>query len=264
MSTFELHRGNLPLLISMPHAGIELPADLRPRLSEIAGQLRDTDWHIPRLYEFAGALGASTLWPRYSRYLIDLNRPPDGSSLYPGQAGTGLCPLSQFDGQPLYRDGAEPDAAEIESRRQRYWQPYHRALAVELARLRRNHGYAILFEAHSIASLVPRLFDGRLADLNLGTARGESCDAALRDAAAAVLAAQTDYSQVVDGRFVGGYITRHYGRPGQGVHALQLEIAQCSYMDEAAPPFAYLAQRAAPLQALLRRLLETLLAAAPG
>jgi len=262
MSTFELHRGALPLLISMPHAGTGLPPDLRSRLTDIAFELRDTDWHIPRLYGFAESLGASTLRPHYSRYLIDLNRPPDGRSLYPGQAGTGLCPLSQFDGQPLYRTGAEPDDAEIESRRRRYWQPYHDALTDELARLRDIHGYAILFEAHSIASRVPRLFDGRLPDLNLGTARGESCAATLRESAAAVLAGQSDYSQVVDGRFIGGYITRHYGRPAQGVHALQLEIAQCSYMDEAAPPFAYAAQRAAPLQALLRRLLEALLAAA--
>lgn len=263
MSTFTLRRGDVPLLISMPHAGTDLPDDLRPRLTEIAFELRDTDWHIPQLYDFAGSLGASTLCPRYSRYVIDLNRPPDGSSLYPGQAGTGLCPLTQFDGRPLYRDGAEPDTAEIESRRERYWQPYHDTLADELARLKSVHGYAVLFEAHSIASLVPRLFEGKLPDLNLGTARGESCADAFREAAGVALADQPDYSQVLDGRFVGGYITRHYGRPDDGVHALQLEIAQCCYMDESGPPFDYLPARAERLQHVLRALLKALLAASP-
>lgn len=259
---FDLRRGPGALLISVPHCGTGLMPGLDRRLTGPAQALPDTDWHVPRLYAFAEALGASMISARYSRYVIDLNRPPDGGSLYPGQATTGLCPTTLFDGAPLYRPGQEPGDAEIAERRERYWRPYHEALAGELARIRAAHGHALLFDAHSIASEVPRLFEGRLPDLNLGTARGASCPAEI---GASLLAAASGhgYSAVLDGRFVGGHITRHYGRPAERVLAVQLELAQIAYMEEG-PPFAYDEVKAARLVPVLRRILETYIAAGAG
>jgi len=256
---WRLQPGRLPLLISMPHPGTLLAPELGPSLSAEAGHLSDTDWHMARLYEFAQDLGASVLQAGYSRYVIDLNRPPGGESLYPGQTTTGLCPTETFRGVPLYLPGREPDASEIERRRQAYWQPYHDALAAELLRLRELHGQVLLWDAHSIASRLPRLFDDKLPDLNFGTASGASC-------AAPVLQAVLDtvqsapWSQVVNGRFKGGYITRHYGQPAQGVHAIQLELCQCLYMDEEAP-YDYQPERAARLQPDLQRMLQAGVAA---
>jgi N-formylglutamate deformylase len=232
MDVFTLHRGSTPLLISCPHDGSELPADLLERLTPDARRVPDTDWHVARLYDFARELGASLLQPRYSRYAIDLNRPPDDVSLYPGQNTTGLAPSVQFTGAPVYLEGHEPSGDEIGERVQRYWQPYHAALRAELARLKLAHGRVVLWEAHSIRSVVPFLFDGRLPDFNLGTANGSSCSPALQQRLEAVLGAQSDFTWVVNGRFKGGYITRHYGRPDEGIEAVQLELAQCNYMDE--------------------------------
>lgn len=229
--TFTLTRGSAPLLISFPHSGTYVPNDLARRLTERARTLPDTDWHVPVLYDFAHQLGAWTLEAHASRYVIDLNRDPADVSLYPGQSTTALCPLDTFDGQPVYQDGTAPDAADIERRTNDYWQPYHRALASTLDTMRQRYGAVVLYDAHSIRSVVPRFFDGALPSLNLGTARGESCDPSLRDAVARVLQAAS-YSVAIDGRFVGGYITRHYGQPQQGVHALQMEIAQNTYMNE--------------------------------
>lgn len=249
---FELHQGTQPLLLSIPHLGTDLPADIAPGLAPEAFVLADTDWHLDRLYEFARAQGYSVLRARISRYAIDLNRPPGGESLYPGQATTGLCPTETFTGVPLHQPGQAPGEAEIARRRQTYWQPYHDALRGELARLRAGHGQVLLWEAHSIASLLPRLFDGRLPDLNFGTNGGASCADAVLQAALRPLEAGPGAqvpTHVVNGRFKGGYITRHYGQPDRGIHAIQLEMAQCLYMDEAAP-FAYrpdLAQRIQPL-----------------
>lgn len=253
METYTLQRGRRPLLISLPHDGTALPEWLAPRLTDSAQQLPDTDWHVARLYAFAGELGASLLVPRYSRYVIDLNRPPDDGSLYPGQNTTGLCPTVQFSGAPLYRAGQEPSADEIAERIVHYWQPYHQALAAELARLRAAFGRVVLWDGHSIRSVVPFLFEGRLPDCNLGTAGGRSCTADLQQRLHGVLAGQREYTFVVNGRFQGGYITRHYGNPGQGIDAVQLELAQCTYMDEVT--FAYDERRAARLQTLLRQLL---------
>jgi N-formylglutamate deformylase len=194
------------------------------------------------------------LVPAYSRYVVDLNRPSDDTSLYPGQNTTGLCPVVQFSGEPVYRDGEEPQPDEIAARVQRYWVPYHAALTDELARLRDAHGRVVLWEGHSIRSVVPFLFEGRLPDFNLGTAACASCSPALQARLVDVLAAQRDYTHVVNGRFKGGYITRHYGRPHEGIEAVQLELAQLNYMDE--DSFEYLPERAAPTQAILRQLLS--------
>ncbi len=254
---FHLHRGDAPLLVSIPHNGTRVPEAIAARLTPEARQVPDTDWHVERLYAFARELGASVLVPTHSRYVIDLNRSEDDTSLYPGQNTTGLCPVRRFDGGPVYLPGQEPTPDEIAARVETWWRPYHDALAGELQRLHAAHGRAVLWEAHSIRGTLPWLFDGRLPDLNLGTANGASCSATLQGRLDAVLAAQHDYDVAVNGRFKGGYITRHYGRPQAGVDAVQLEISQRCYMDEAT--FEWDAARAARLQPLLRGLLSAAL-----
>lgn len=251
---YEFHQGTAPLLVSMPHVGTCLPDDLRPRLSEAALALPDTDWHLPLLYDLVRDLGASVLQARFSRYVVDLNRPPDDANLYPGQDTTGLCPVDTFDRQPLYQPGLAPTPQEIAERRTLYWQPYHDRLAQTLAQLRQQHPCVVLWDAHSIASVVPRFFEGRLPDLNLGTASGSSCSPALAEQLRE-LAAQSGYSSVLNGRFKGGYITRHYGHPDQGIQAVQLEMTQRCYMNEAAP-FAYRADLAEQVRPVLKALLQ--------
>ncbi|PBJ83478.1 N-formylglutamate deformylase [Lysobacteraceae bacterium NML93-0399] len=259
---FQLHRGDAPLLVSLPHDGTRVPDDIAARLTPSAARVPDTDWHIARLYDFARTLGASVLVPAYSRYVIDLNRAEDDVSLYPGQNTTGLCPVVQFDGAPVYRDGAEPDAAEVRARVERYWRPYHTALQDELARLKAAHGRVVLWEGHSIKGDLPFLFEGRLPDLNLGTAGGASCTPSLQARLESVLAAQDRYGWVANGRFKGGHITRHFGAPAQGIEAVQLETSQRCYMDETS--FAWDAARAAALTPLLQALLGAALDHARG
>ena len=257
-SVFTLYRGHLPLLVSVPHAGTVIPVDQQPRYVQRALAVEDTDWFMEEVYGFVHELGASLLVPRHSRYLIDLNRPPENLPMYPGVNNTELCPTRFFSGDALYREGQAPDDAEIARRLQRYWQPYHQALQTELARLKAEHGHALLFDGHSIKSQLPWLFDGQLPDLNLGTVNGASCAPSLRAALGGVLAAQTEFTHVVDGRFKGGYITRRYGQPAQGVHAVQLEKCWRCYMEET-PPFAVDAARLRRLQPVLRALLKTML-----
>ena len=254
MKIFELHRGTAPLLVSLPHDGVALPDAIAARMTDSARRLPDTDWHVARLYAFAREFGASMLVPNYSRYLVDLNRPPDDTSLYPGQNSTGLCPQVQFSGAAVYRDGQQPSLDEIAARVEMYWRPYHDALADELARLRQTHGRVVLWEGHSIKGELPFLFDGRLPDLNLGTANGTSCSPQLQSRLQDVLAAQDDYDFVINGRFKGGYITREYGDPSQGIDAVQLEISQRIYMDEES--FVYDDAKAKRTQAMVRALIE--------
>jgi N-formylglutamate deformylase/formiminoglutamase len=256
METFRFTPGSGPVLVSLPHIGTLVPPEIRARLSPAADGLPDTDWHLDRLYDFLGSLGVGILQATLSRYVIDLNRPPDDKPLYAG-ATTGLCPDTLFDGTPLYRDGAAPDRAEITARREVYWRPYHDHLAGELANLKARHGFAVLFDAHSIRSVVPRLFEGRLPDFNMGTATGASLDPDLARRLAAGLADAPVYTSIVDGRFKGGHITRHYGRPGEGIQAVQLELAQSTYMDEA-PPFTFRPDLAKGVRPHLRRFVETL------
>lgn len=226
----DIHRGKAPLVVAFPHTGTDIPAGLEARYVSPWLAHKDADWWIDELYAFARALGATTVRTRISRSVIDCNRDPSGASLYPGQATTGLCPTTSFDGEPLYAD-AEPDQAEIDRRRTTYFAPYHAAIAGELARMRERHRRVVLYDAHSIRSHIPRLFDGELPQFNIGTNNGATCDPALAGRIEALCAA-SGHSHVLDGRFRGGWTTRHYGRPTEGIHAIQMELAQRGYMDE--------------------------------
>ncbi|MBL8551206.1 MAG: N-formylglutamate deformylase [Hyphomonadaceae bacterium] len=260
-------RGQAPLIVSVPHAGTDLaalePKD-SPRLVSPWLARKDADWWVDRLYAFAADMGATLIATRISRTVIDVNRDPSGASLYPGQITTGLCPTETFDGEPLYRPGDAPDTDEIAARRARYFEPYHTALAAELARLRASHADVVLYDAHSIRSTAPRLFDGQLPNFNIGTNSHAACAPALADAVARVCAASS-YSHVVDDRFKGGWITRHYGRPGEGVHAVQMELAARTYMrepetfTETAWPTPFDEAGAADCRAILRAVLAACL-----
>jgi N-formylglutamate deformylase len=261
MERFDLHTGDTPLVVSFPHSGLELSEGLDARLSKTAAGLPDTDWHVPQLYDFVAEMGASTICAKFSRYVIDMNRDPSGASLYPGQATTDLVPMTLFDGSPIYKDGQEPEPAEIEQRRIGFHQPYHQALLYLLAETRRRHGYAVLWDAHSIASHVPRLFEGELPNLNLGTNSGESCDPSVEAAASAAMQSHEDFTTIANGRFKGGWITRKYGQPAHNVHALQMEIAQSAYMAETAP-WTFDDDKAARLRPVLKDIMQAALDAA--
>ena len=250
-SAFQLVRRGGPLIVSIPHLGRHIPDELRGHYSERALLLEDTDWHLDRLYSFAEELDATVICAKVSRYVIDLNRPATGESLYPGMITTSLCPTETFRGDAIYESGSEPAAQEIERRIATYWKPYHEGLKSELARLRAAHCNVLLWEAHSIASVLPRLFSGKLPDFNFGTSDGHSCSEAI--VAAAVDAIRgSRWSWVVNGRFKGGFITRRYGDPAHGIHAIQLEMCQSLYMDEEAP-FAYVEHRASESAAAVKR-----------
>jgi len=259
MELYRFREGGSPLLVSIPHAGTHIPQALLAHMTPVARRLDDTDWHVDRLYDFLGELDASVLVATHSRYVVDLNRPPDDAPLYPGQDTIGLVPLDTAAREPLYAPGAAPTAEEIAARVEKYWKPYHDKLAAALAAIRARHGYALLWDAHSIASRLPRFFEGKLPDFNIGTARGASCGAGLGEALLAVAKKATGFSAVLDGRFVGGYITRHYGRPAEGVHAVQLELAQCTYMEELAPPYRFREDLARRVRPHLRAMLEEFL-----
>ena len=261
-AAFEFRQGTAQLLISFPHVGTDVPPALAERFTPEAREVHDTDWHLPLLYAFAQEIGASTLVATHSRLVVDMNRSPDGASLYPGQSVTGLCPVDTFADTPVYRSpDLQPDDAEIAQRRDQVWKPYHDQLAAELARIKAEHGAAGLWDAHSIQSVLPRFFDGKLPDLNLGTNQGASCGAGPGEAllAEARKGEADGFSSVLNGRFQGGYITRHYGQPAQNVHAIQLEMTQSSYMQEHMP-FDYLPDVAAKVQPYVRRMVERLLA----
>lgn len=255
---FTLTPGRTPLLVSFPHVGTEIPPDLQSRLVPRALATEDTDWHLEPLYAFVRAMGAGTIVPRHARYVVDLNRPPENAPMYPGVNNTELCPTRFFSGEPLYREGQAPTEAGIAERVNTYWRPYHDALHAELQRLRSVHGHAVLFDAHSICSVLPWLFDGQLPDLNLGTVNGSSAAPALREQLSKVLQSQSEFTQVVDGRFKGGYITRRYGRPADHIHAIQLEMCWRCYMAEQ-PPYAIDPARAAEVLPVLRALVQTML-----
>jgi len=251
--------GTTPVLISVPHAGTDIPAEMAARMSEAALAMPDTDWHVDRLYDFAPELGAGMIVATQSRYVVDLNRDPAGKPLYKDADNTELVPLTTFDRVPIYRSGLAPDRKEERMRVARYWRPYHDQIGKELDALKRRFGVAVLWDAHSIPSMVPRFFEGRLADFNLGSARGASASPDLIGRVMAALDQGSGFSAALDERFAGGYITRHFGRPADGAHALQLELAQSTYMDEASP-YRYDPARAASLKPALARAVAALVA----
>ena len=266
----EIARGDAPLIVSLPHTGTGIPADIQARLVSPWLGRRDADWWVEQLYGFAADLGATTVRTAMSRTVIDVNRDPTGASLYPGQAVTELCPTATFDGEPLYRQGAAPQDAEIAARRTRWFAPYHRALNAEIVRLRARHGAVVLYDAHSIRSRIPRLFDGELPHFNIGTNSGLSCDPRLTAAVERACDASR-FTRVTNGRFKGGSITRGHGRPDTGVHAIQMELACRGYMEEPSgaptpeswpPPFD--PARAAAMTRALTGVLEACLAVAPS
>ncbi|HYN13112.1 MAG TPA: N-formylglutamate deformylase [Burkholderiales bacterium] len=259
MEPFRFRTGSVPLLVSMPHTGTLVPDWLENRLTPAARALPDTDWHLERLYDFLDKLGASVLVATHSRYVVDLNRPPDNANLYPGQDTTSVVPVDTFLREPLYVS-SHPTDEEIRSRIQTYWRPYHARLAEELVRLKARHGYALLWDAHSIFSVLPRFFAGKLADLNLGTADGRSCAPGIGET---LLGIVRGYSAVLNGRFKGGYITRRYGDPANGVHAVQLELSEATYMEETAP-YRFRDDLAQLLRPNLKALLERFLRLAPS
>jgi len=260
MNLWEISRGDSPLVIDVPHAGTHVPDAVAERLTGAARAVPDTDWHVEKLYAFARDAGATLMAATHSRFVVDLNRDPAGVALYAGADNTELVPTRTFDNEAIWLPGAAPDAREVAERVRTYFEPYHGALAAEVERVRARHGYAVLLDGHSIRAHVPRFFAGRLPDFNLGTADGASADPALERLASGILAASAPFTSIVNGRFKGGWITRHYGRPGSGVHALQLEMAQAAYMDEA-PPYRWDARKASAVEAVLPRLVDTLLGA---
>lgn len=224
-----------PLIVSLPHAGVDLPPDIEAACVSPWRARKDADWWIDRLYGFARDLDATIVHTAISRTAIDVNRDPSGVSLYPGQATTELCPTTTFDGEPLYKPGRAPDAAEVARRKATYFAPYHAALAGEIARLRDIHPRIVLYDCHSIRSVIPRLFDGALPNFNIGTNSGKSCDPALQTAVEAQCA-RTDFSWIANGRFTGGWVTRSHGNRQAGVHTVQMELACRGYMREEAGP----------------------------
>ena len=266
----QVRRGTAPLLVSLPHTGTDLPPELEERLVSPWLARKDADWWIEHLYDFAGELGATLVRTSVSRTAIDVNRDPSGVSLYPGQATTELCPTTTFDGEPLYRDGAAPDADAIASRRATWFDPYHAVLDAEVERLRGEHGQIVVYDCHSIRSQIPRLFGGELPVFNIGTNDGATCAGSLQSGISAICQ-DSGRSWVANGRFKGGYITRRLGRPAAGVHAVQMELACRGYLrepdgavSEAGWPVPYDPAFAGPIRDTLRTVLSACLAFARG
>lgn len=260
-----VHRGDAPLVVSFPHTGTDIPAVFESKLVSPWLSRKDADWWIDRLYDFVRDMGATTVHTSISRTVIDVNRDPSGVSLYPGQATTELCPSTTFDGEPLYKNNAIPDDKEIAERRARYFDPYHAALDAELTRLRGQHKKVALYDCHSIRTVIPRLFDGELPTFNIGTNSGASCDPALA-ATVQSICAGTEFTHIINGRFKGGYITRRFGNPSGGIHAVQMELACRGYMHEQLGPVTernwptpYDPAYAAPMRAALTRILQACL-----
>ena len=238
MTVFEVTRGNSPVILAFPHTGTTMPTDIHDRLNDNGRILADTDWHIHDLY--AGLLpGATTVRATFHRYVIDANRDPEGVSLYPGQNTTGLVPTTDFDGVTIWKDGEEPSETDIAARLAEFHAPYHAVLAAEIERVKAIHGIAVLYDCHSIRSDIPFLFEGLLPDFNIGTAGGATCDPTIQNAAVDVALNAEGYTSILNGRFKGGWTTRHYGKPDTGVHAIQMELAQSTHLATETPPFAY-------------------------
>ena len=255
MEMVELNRGSSPVILGFPHTGTHVPDDIRAKLNETGRKLTDTDWHIHELYQ--GLLpDATTVRATFHRYCLDANRDPSGTSLYPGQNTTGLIPLTDFDNRPLWIEGKEPDETETVERVLRFHRPYHAALAAEIERVKAKHGVAVLYDCHSIRSVCPFLFEGKLPDFNIGTDNGKTCDPLMEQEVSAICAAAEGYTSVTNGRFRGGWTTRHYGQPKDGVHAIQMELTQATHLKSETLPFDYDVEKAARLRKVLQQILE--------
>ena len=263
MAVVEVRQGNSPVILGFPHTGTDVPAAIWDRLNDNGRILADTDWHIHQLYD--GLLPEVTVVrATFHRYVIDANRDPEGVSLYPGQNTTGLIPETDFDGKPIWKDGEAPTEADIAERLRSFHAPYHAALAAEIERVKAIHGVVVLYDCHSIRSRIPFLFEGKLPDLNIGTDMGKTCDGAIEQATLTVVEAAEGYDCVLNGRFKGGWTTRHYGQPETGVHAIQMELAQSTHLETEAPPFAYDAAKAERLRVHLKDILVRIEQIAPG
>ncbi|OLP55713.1 N-formylglutamate deformylase [Rhizobium rhizosphaerae] len=255
MNPVDIHQGSSPIILGLPHTGTHVPPEIWDRLNDEGRRLADTDWHIHRLYDRL-LPEATTVRATFHRYVIDANRGPEDESLYPGQNTTGLISRTDFDGRPIWKEGAAPDAAETQGRLAAFHAPYHAALAAEIARVKALHGVAVLYDCHSIRGTIPFLFEGRLPDFNIGTDSGRACDPRIEAAAAEIAGAADGYTSTVNGRFKGGWTTRHYGRPDDGVHAIQMELAQATHLESEAEPFAYDIAKADRLRPHLKAILE--------
>ncbi len=260
MKPVEIVQGNSPIVLGLPHTGTHVPEDILADLNDRGRGLDDTDWHIHQLYEGI-CPGATTVRATFHRYVVDANRDPSGVSLYPGQNTTGLVPLTDFDGNDIW--SSPPTAAQIEQRRAAFHAPYHAALQAELERVRDLHGIAILYDCHSIRSKIPFLFEGTLPDFNIGTNLGTTCAPEIEAVTQDICAAAEGYTSITNGRFKGGWTTRHYGRPADGLHAIQMELAQSTYLSTEAAPWSYDEQKAATLRVHLTTILKKLAALAP-
>ena len=258
VAPYRYRHGSSPLIVSMPHSGTFVPHSIGRAMTDTAAARSDTDWHLPRLYDFLEELDATVIAANYSRYVVDVNRPRDGTNLYPGRDTPKLCPTDTFDRHALYRSG-DPSAEDVAMRVDSIWKPYHRRVESEIERVRGEHGVAILWDAHSIVAVAPRLFEGRLPDFNLGTADGTSCDPKLAQSLFAALQRRTGFTSVLNGRFKGGHITRHFGAPSKGVHAVQMEMVEATYMDETCP-YGLRPDLAKRVRPILREQLEIALA----
>ncbi|GAB2203600.1 N-formylglutamate deformylase [Roseibium sp. ROS1] len=263
MQPVDVFRGDGPVVLGVPHAGTFVPDDIKARFNDTGLKLADTDWHVDRLYSDL-LPGATMVKANFHRYVIDANRDPEGVSLYPGQNTTTLCPTTDFDGRPIYKSGMEPQTGEIEARRLAWHAPYHAALQAEMERVRAKHGVAILYDCHSIRSVVPFLFEGTLPDFNTGTNNGTTCASAIEAAVVACTQAAEGYTSILNGRFKGGWTTRHYGRPAEGFHAIQMELAQKTHLATEDTPFAYDEAKADRLRTYLKDILSALENLAPS
>ncbi len=255
MNPVDVSQGSGPIILGLPHTGTFVPADIGTALNARGLELADTDWHIEKLYD--GLLpGVTTVRANFHRYVIDANRDPLGVSLYPGQNTTGLVPLTDFDGHAIWN--SVPSSEEIERRRQLFHVPYHVALETEMKRVAKLHGCAILYDCHSIRSRIPFLFDGTLPDFNIGTKNGVTCAKAIENVTQGICSKASGYTSVLNGRFKGGWTTRHYGRPHQNWHAIQMELAQSTYLKAEIEPWIYDKAKAERLRSHLRDILTHL------
>ncbi len=249
----------VPILLSVPHCGTafpeELASDYKP---EFVRAPEDTDWFVDTLYDFAAELGIGLIAANYSRWVIDLNRNPQSKPLYAdGRIITALCPVTTFTGQSIYKDERkEVETGEVQRRRNVYFDPYHQKIKGLLDVLKKKYGKVLLWDCHSIRQQVLTIQKDKFPDLILGDADGTSASPGLIETVLGGLD-HSDYSVSHNHPFKGGYITRHFGRPSENQHALQLEMTKMNYMDDS--EMSYDKSRAEKIRALLKSIFEKLI-----